>query len=344
MLRLLSLLFLFTYNSAAGQLYQFDVKDPSTYTYDCGTTTGAYWGVKGDSCALTTTATTISSACQSSGNITLPVNVKINQTGQLSCSDTAWIHYTINGGTTWIPLDTIVGCEQTANTSYWYYPEIPNNSTFQLRVTFDNGAPNDWWQIKDGDIVINDPCFLLPLGWVSLEGRAALLDNVLTIGFEYAHDEVDSIVIERSKDGIAFEPIDVELTTLHTNSTFYEARDRQPYLTTSYYRALVVHEDGTPSKSDIIAINRLFNGMNDILSFFPNPTVDYVFFQPLPNNVRQATIRIVDVMGRQLFELQWEWGEQWLGRISVADWPAGEYVVQLITNGRTEQRKLIIPG
>lgn len=271
--------------------------------------------------------------------------MKINQTGQLSCTNTAWIHYTINGGTTWIPLDTIVGCEQTANTSYWYYPEIPNNSTFQLRVTFDNGAPNDWWQIKDGDIVINDPWFLLPLGWVSLEGRTALFDNVLMIGFEYAQDVVDSIIIERSKDGIAFDPIDVTLNTLPTNGTFYEARDRKPYLTTSYYRAIVIHEDGTPSKSEIIAINRLFDGMDDkLLSIFPNPTVDYVFFQPLPTNVKQATIRIVDVMGRLIFELQWEWGEQWLGKISVANWPVGEYVVQLIANDRTEQLKLIIPG
>lgn len=81
-----------------------------------------------------------------------------------------------------------------------------------------------------------------------------------------------------------------------------------------------------------------------LLSIFPNPTVDYVFFQPLPTNVKQATIRIVDVMGRLIFELQWEWGEQWLGKISVANWPVGEYVVQLIANDRTEQLKLIIPG
>ena len=33
------------------------MKDTSTYSYNCGTTTGSYWGVKNDSCTLLTNPT-----------------------------------------------------------------------------------------------------------------------------------------------------------------------------------------------------------------------------------------------------------------------------------------------
>lgn len=145
-----------------GQLiYEFDITNSSSYTYDCGTTTSAFWGVKNDSCSLLTANTEIISNCGSSVN--LPINLKINQTGQLSCLDSAFISYTVNGGFDWIPIDTIIGCEQTANTSYWYYPEIPQVSNFQLKVTFDNSSNTDWWQVKNGDISILEPCLLLSI-------------------------------------------------------------------------------------------------------------------------------------------------------------------------------------
>lgn len=326
----------------AAQLYIFDVKDPSTYSYDCGTTTGAYWGVKGDSCSLVTTPTGIHSACVSTGLVTLPIKVTINQTGQLACTDTAWIHYTVNAGATWIPLDTIIGCEQTANLPYWYYPDIPNNSTFQLKVTFDNGAPNDWWQIKDGDIVINDPCFLLPLGWISVDGRAALLDNVLQLTYEYGADEVDTVLVERSKDGAHFAPIVVDIQSKPGALATYVIRDRQPLISKSYYRIVVVHVDGTPSVSDIVMINRLFNDVDHLLSFFPNPTTDKIQFRPLPAGVSHATIKIIDLFGRVVFYFNWEWGMQWLANLDVGQFAPGEYIVQLTTDGTTEQRKLLI--
>jgi len=145
------------------QIYVFDVKDISTYSYNCGTTTGSYWGVKGDSCSLITSSTLIDQECAIGGTIPLPITVKINQTGQLSCTDTAWIEYTTDNGSTWLPIDTIIGCEQSANSQYNYYTEVPNNCNFRLKVTFDNNDPNDWWQIMNGDIVINEPCFLLSL-------------------------------------------------------------------------------------------------------------------------------------------------------------------------------------
>lgn len=327
---------------AQAQLYTFDVKDPSTYSYDCGTTTGSYWGVKNDSCTLTTSPTGINSACASTGTVTLPIKVTINQTGNLACTDTAWIMYTVDGGASWLPLDTIIGCEQTANLPYWYYPDIPNNSTFQLKVVFDNGAPNDWWQIKDGDIVINDPCFLLPIGWISIEGRAAFLDNVLTLTYEYGTDEVDTVIVERSKDGKIFEVIAATVDALPGETAKFEIRDKSPFLSRSYYRVVVVHEDGTPSVSDIIMINRLFNDVDHLLSFFPNPTTDKIQFRPLPSGVQNATIKIIDLFGRIIFQFTWEWGMNWLSHLDVHDFAPGEYIIQLTTDDKTEHRKLII--
>ena len=158
---LLLITFIIYCNSLQGQpLYVFDINEPATYSYNCGTTNSAFWGVKNDSCSLVTSTTFIDPSC---GTSNLPINVKINQTGQLSCSDTALLEYTIDDGANWMPLDTIVGCEQTANTSYWYYPEIQANSYFKLKVTFDNNSVSDWWQIKNGDISILEPCLLLSI-------------------------------------------------------------------------------------------------------------------------------------------------------------------------------------
>lgn len=151
------------YSIGFSQIYTFDIKDPSTFSYDCGTTTSSYWGVKNDSCTLYTNSIYINEGCFANDTVIVPVNVRINQTGQLTCNDTAWIKYTHDGGINWIGLDTIIGCEQTANTQYTYFAEVPNDSYFQLKVTFDNSAITSWWQIMNGDIVVNEPCFLLSL-------------------------------------------------------------------------------------------------------------------------------------------------------------------------------------
>lgn len=178
--------------TAVSQIYVFDVKDTSTFSYNCGHKTASYWGVKNDSCSLITSSVLINEVCGIGGLITVPINLKINQTGQLSCTDTAWVEYTVDGGSTWVGLDTLIGCEQSANTQYNYYPEIQNNSYFQIKVTFDNNAPNDWWQIMNGDIVIDDPCFLLSLDVDDgLCGTEDEMVYVPTMSYKSPFDSVD---------------------------------------------------------------------------------------------------------------------------------------------------------
>lgn len=323
------------------QLYTFDVKDSSTYSYNCGTTTGSYWGVKGDSCTLITSSTLINSACSATGMITVPIKVTINQTGQLSCSDSAHIAYTIDGGVSWVPLDTIIGCEQTANAYYWYYPDIPNNSSFQLRVIFDNSDPNDWWQIKDGDIVINDPCFLLPVGWVTVDGRETYNANVLNVTYEYAADQVDTVYIERSLDGNTFERIATTIQAVPGSQTRFEAKDFNPPLATAYYRVVVVHIDGESSTSDIVTISQSGIHTNPVLHISPNPATTQITINALPYGVQTATLTIYDLMGRVVWQHIGGY-DNWPTTIDVGQLLAGQYIVQLTTGQATVAHQLMV--
>lgn len=273
--------------------------------------------------------------------ITVPIKVTINQTGQLACTDSAHIAYTIDGGVSWEPLDTIIGCEQSANAVYWYYPEIPNNSNFQLRVIFDNTDPNDWWQIKDGDIVINDPCFLLPTGWVTVDGSAAHSDNVLDVTYEYAADQVDVVYVERSFDGRSFERIAADIQAVPGSLTRFEARDMDPPMGTAYYRVVVVHLDGEPSTSEIVAINRSANYTTPTLHISPNPATTQIAINPLPYGVQAATLTIYDLMGRMVWQHVGD-ATNWPTTINISQLLSGQYIVQLTTGQATVAQQLMV--
>lgn len=288
-MRYLILLILFFNLNLKGQIYEFDVQNSSTYSYNCGTITGSYWGVKNDSCSLTTSPILVN-GCYSGSLITLPINVKINQTGQLSCSDTAWISYTIDGGITFEGLDTIIGCQQTANTSYWYYPEVPGDCNFYLKVTFKNTSPTSWWQIMNGDISINDPCFLLSISGINLKSEG----NSLILETDGIIEDVQEIILESSQDGKTFIPTHYSWSVLgHSPLNIKLSIMNNP---NKYYRATLIDNLNINHTSNIIEHKNTYNEPETV-SIFPSPSNGNINIHSLSTDKKIYNVNILNSSG-----------------------------------------------
>lgn len=324
---------------ARGQLYIFDVKDPTSFSYDCGTTTGSYWGVKNNHCKMETTPVLINSGCSIDSNINVPVNVRINQTGALPCTDTAWVHYTIDSGATWIPLDTIIGCEQTANTLYTYHPEIPNNSTFSLRVTFESSSNTDFWQIQDGDIVIDDPCMLLPTGWITVDAEALPEGNRIEVAFQYAAEEIQNLWIERSEEGHSFTPL-LDIPARPLGEKMWEMWDRNPPTGVNYYRIRILHRDGTLSSSAIFSLKTANAPPN--WSIYPNPAQEEIRIDLSQHPNTTVTIALMNLMGQRVKSLFWPADKRRSTILSLNDIQPGQYLLQMSFSGTVQHQKLVI--
>lgn len=329
----ITLLLLAFQSQTWGQLYTFDIQDPSTYSITCGTITGAYWGVKNNRCELTTTATYINSGCFAGDSVTVPLKLVINQSGQLSCQDSAYICYSYDN-VNWLPLDTIIGCNQTANLPYFYYPVIPNNSNFRFRVFFENSAPNDWWQVKDGDIVINDPCILLSLDVDPIiSGTAAAAGNLITVDNLSDFSEGTTFLLERSTDGEHFARVGQAMWDGDAASTI-EVLDPQPGRT-SYYKVTAINTDGDRAFSDIIAVDRdMWSEATFTMS--PNPATQIVNLQV--SGEECVNYRLIDMSG-QVIQSGRMTGK---GQLDVSAVRPGVYFVLIEGAQQTWKEKLVV--
>lgn len=128
--------------------YALDMRDSSTYMTSCGTINPAQWTVKKDSCAIyTPTLFTADSARY------IHISVRVNQSGNLKPTDKALIQYQLNSGV-WITKSTMMGSGLTSVFSYDDSIKIGSNDFFRIRIVLVNSNQNEFWSIKNGDIII----------------------------------------------------------------------------------------------------------------------------------------------------------------------------------------------
>lgn len=318
----LFLALLFVSFHSSGQLFVFDVTDTSSFSYDCGKLTSAYWGVKADSCTLTTqTFPNLGTGCVTPGTpITVPIDLTINQTGNLDCTDTAWIEYMVDS--VWYPLDTIIGCEQTSNTTYHYLTtETYAGCDFAVRVTYQTDANQEKWQLRDGDLVIHDPCILLPLQAFTIHGNATFAGNELVVRVESPYS-LGSVTIER-KTGDTFDPIGEARYVGEDEGVrkyqFLDTRENP----VSYYRA-VVTSDATVNYTSII---KVVSAKLSELTIHPNPAREWLSVRMPGGLVPGMQFHLVDAAGKIV--QSWEQVEKVQDSIqlNVDNLPGGLYML-----------------
>jgi hypothetical protein len=211
-----------------------------------------------------------------------------------------------------------------ANLGQVYILYISNYSrsglAFGLNWSLTNGASLD--------------CLVLPIELGGFEAQAAG-EQVDLNWWTASEQNNDRFIIERSQDAETFLPIgSVAGAGNSTAAQHYAWQDTDPLPGTSYYRLRQVDYDGNYSHSPIESVQ--FQRSTAMLSAFPNPARDIVYFPVEALRQGIGEIRILDARGRVVISQQASLAEG-AGRIDVpiADLPAGQYIAQVI--GPVEQ-------
>lgn len=260
-------------NSSA-QIYSLDFTDTTSFSVDCGKLVPSYWGVKLDSCTLRTTPFTLPDSCDAYD--TIPVQIRINTTGNMECDDIAYFRYWCDSS--WNLLDTIHGCGLNAVETYSYNVNCSNNMDFAIEVSFTNDHNTEFYQLRDDDIQIFDPCPILLGKNILFNAKETANGHLLTLDLYNFNKGILQINLLRSAEGRDFINIHSFYPNEHLFFGLVEYLDPMPLPGLNYYLVEIMFEDGRKVRSQIEVLS------NELQSFsifpYPNPTfsslvVDY---------------------------------------------------------------------
>jgi hypothetical protein len=178
-----------------------------------------------------------------------------------------------------------------------------------------------------------DPCNN-PLPIELVEFKAVPMNNeVVDVNWVTASEiNNDYFVIERSKDGFNYAPVDSVKSHGDGNSfdlQNYGYIDKQPFSGVSYYRLRQVDFDQTHSYSNIEVVN--FEGL-EIITLFPNPSSGDVNIVVKSSEAGTITLTVYDAIGKivksEVFQVME--GNTQLG--STLKGASGKYFVSVVTS------------
>lgn len=182
-----------------------------------------------------------------------------------------------------------------------------------------------------------------PVEWVSFDVKRdrqdALLEWVVTA--EYNNDFFE---IERSLDGIRFEPLGrvKGKGTNNAKSTYHfvDPQVDQYARPVIYYKLRQVDTDGTFSYSNTVELI-LTDPLAISLSVFPNPTDQFAFVDYCVENKGVSRLELLDLTGKRVRVLPLK---ETKGRVflDVRNLPEGVYVVKITNEGGVETVKLVV--
>jgi hypothetical protein len=137
---------------------------------------------------------------------------------------------------------------------------IPAGAT-QLAVDLyfrTNSAGEEWW-IDNMELYRLEPDVFLPVELISFDGEQ--IDNGISLNWKTAQEINNShFIVERSRDGVDWDSIGVELAMAGNSGANYSFFDTRPFSGTNYYRLIQVDIDGSQKTFNTIAVDyKLFN-------------------------------------------------------------------------------------
>jgi hypothetical protein len=202
----------------------------------------------------------------------------------------------------------------------WYLLYVDNYSMNGVNFTLQwNNTPSN----------ILDCTIILPVEMLSLDAKAA--EDLINVLWSTASEQDAShFVVERSGDGVAFEPIG-QLSAAGNSQVInsYEFPDQRPLNGTNYYRLKTVDIDGTTGHTPVVMAE--FRRGSIPLQLYPNPantSINASFVLATEGAVRW---RILDMSGRLLQQATLA-GTQGSNRVEVPlmQVEAGSYLFEVV--------------
>ncbi|NNM15654.1 MAG: T9SS type A sorting domain-containing protein [Bacteroidia bacterium] len=182
----------------------------------------------------------------------------------------------------------------------------------------------------------------LPIELISFTGEY-LEDRVLLNWSTATEINNDYFTIERSRDGLNFEPIGfVDGAGYSTQLLNYKFEDVEPLEGTTYYRIKQTDYNGDFTYSKIISIKRTFKNTPGIQSLYPNPVKDnlYVTYKLKLKLNENAKLRLLSVTGTVLNEYILDESVS-VQQIDLSDLQKGVYLLHFESNGAVQIEKFI---
>ncbi len=207
---------------------------------------------------------------------------------------------------------------------------LPSGSSVQL-VRSNATGDRDWRATS-----------VLALPIIDFSG--VLQNNITHLTWKVDNEtDVSAYVIERSKDGTAFEPI-AEMKPKYTPSSVYNyADDITAYnAAVVYYRIKEVSKTGDISYTKIIFFKRdTKDGVK--IKAYPNPFINILFVTITSLAKENTTINVYDASGRAIMEkpVQLEKGENSVKFDHVSQLAKGWYLLKVMVQGNPLTLKLI---
>jgi hypothetical protein len=177
-------------------------------------------------------------------------------------------------------VDVATSIEPTTDGGYIVAGSTANNivndgdvTGFHLNISLPNASGFDYWIVK----LAPDPIVLT----LSVENFTASKEaNAVNVVWQMAAEtSIKKYEIERSRDGNNFTTIG-ELAAIDTSGN-YTYPDNNPLKGNSFYRLVIVSNDGTKNYSNIIEVTEIASSEN--VNFYPNPVVNHSVTVDLSN-------------------------------------------------------------
>jgi hypothetical protein len=137
-----------------------------------------------------------------------------------------------------------------------------------------------------------------PAGITTFTGQVRALD-VLLSWTTSREENMDYFIVERSPNGTDFTGIGlIDAKGNSTTPTNYKFSDYNPMGGTTYYRLIMVDEDGDTARSAVVSVT-IKGSRPPYMTITPNPVRDHITVSI--NTVGQTyTVRILNILGREL--------------------------------------------
>jgi len=172
-------------------------------------------------------------------------------------------------------------------------------------------------------------CSLLPIELTDF--YASLRDKNVILNWEtYTELNSNYFIVERSSDGIEFEPL-TKLQASKNSNQFkqYQFFDENPFPKINYYRLKLVDADGSSRYSRIIDIT-LETEKIVVNNIKPNPAQDFIHFDIHSSKKLEAEIALIDFTGLQVLNetRTIEEGKS-TEHINISDLAQGVYILKI---------------
>jgi hypothetical protein len=272
--------------------YVLDFSDPTTYQITCGSVNSAQWTVNSGTCSLYTPILTPADT----GTVTITYIIRINQKGNMTANDR--LHFQVKISNNDWYTDTILLGNVSSNVRTITGQITLEYTDFVVFRFMGEITSNGFWQIKNGDIEVNNVRRgdFLPVTLASFSGYC--VENTATLEWTtYSEINNDFFTIERSEDGNTFYPAGYVSGAGNSNLVVnYKFSDVESLVSdVTYYRLRQTDYDGTTEVTSPVIVRKNSNDAQNVWTYVENSTV-FVNYESAINE--EVVLMLFDVSGK----------------------------------------------